>query len=252
MIGIIWAEFLKYKRTFTRKLIIFAPLFFVIYALPQRFLMPTDYLRPWRLQIVLVYNWWPVLFIPLGMALFAVLVETQEKKAGNYRGLRAHDVSPLLIWLGKVIVMTIHALFTTIVLIISVLISGLTITSGSIPWFEILVGGFILWVTSLAIIPIQLWAATWKGPFFGMVLGFVGMITGVIAAAESYWIYVPWSWPTRLMCPIIGVHPNGVPLEIMDPLRNLSAVPIGLTLSIIAVIITTIITAFWFSRREVK
>ena len=48
------SELLKYKRTFTRKLIVFAPLFFVLYALPQKLFMPADYLRPWQLITNLV------------------------------------------------------------------------------------------------------------------------------------------------------------------------------------------------------
>ncbi|UZQ82272.1 hypothetical protein [Thermoanaerobacter sp. RKWS2] len=80
MINIIKSESIKYKRTFTRRLILLAPLFFVIIALPQRFFIPENYLRPWQLLIDQVYNWWPVIFIPLGTALFATLVDLQEKK----------------------------------------------------------------------------------------------------------------------------------------------------------------------------
>ncbi len=61
----------------------------------------------------------------------------------------------------------------------------------------------------LALIPIQLWAATWKGVFLSIGLAFAGMMAGVLAAPSDFWYAVPWSWATRLMCPIIGVHPNG-------------------------------------------
>ncbi|MDI3312651.1 MAG: lantibiotic immunity ABC transporter MutE/EpiE family permease subunit, partial [Thermoanaerobacterium sp.] len=74
MINILKSENLKYRRTFMRKLIIFAPLFFVLYALPQKIFMPANYLMPWQLLIDLVYNWWPVIFIPIGLALYASLV----------------------------------------------------------------------------------------------------------------------------------------------------------------------------------
>ncbi|MGF7143591.1 hypothetical protein HNQ56_002018 [Anaerotaenia torta] len=36
------SELIKYKRTFTRKLIILAPLFFVLQAVPQRLFMPAE------------------------------------------------------------------------------------------------------------------------------------------------------------------------------------------------------------------
>ena len=252
MIGVIQSEYLKYKRTFTRRLILFAPLFFIIVAIPQKLFMPAGYLRPWQLLIDLVFNWWPVIFIPLGTALFATLAEAQEKKTGNYRSLRAHDISPASIWIGKIIVMGIHTLLASIVLCFAIIISGLMTARGSIPWVSIFAGGFTVWFTSLAIIPLQLWAASWKGTFTSMVMGFLGLIVGVVAAASSYWIYVPWSWSTRLMCPIIGVHPNGTLLESANPLLNSSVIPVGFAISFIAFIIFTFITAVWFNKREVK
>lgn len=83
-------------------------------------------------------------------------------------------------------------------------------------------------------------------------MGFIGLVVGVIAAPKPYWVYVPWSWATRLMCPIIGVHPNGVHLETSDLLRSPSVIPIGIILALATLIILTMITAVWFNRRELK
>lgn len=246
------SELIKYKRTFTRKLIILAPLFFVLQALLERLLMPAHYLRPWQLITNLVFNWWPVIFLPLGMGLFAALVDSQERKAGNYRSLRARDTSPIYIWVNKVAGMAVHTFFATLVLFISVVLAGLITAKGAVPWAEIIMASIVSWVVSLALIPLQLWAATWKGMFFSMALGFAGMATGVFAAPRSYWLAVPWSWTIRLMCPIIGVHPNGLLLEATDPLRDASVIPIGIGLSLIVFIAATVITALWFSKREVK
>lgn len=255
MLNIIQSEFLKYKRTFKRKLILFAPLFFILIPLPQKLFMPENYLRPWELLLAMVYNWWPVIFIPLGMALFAALVESQERKAGNYRGIRAHNISPSSIWNSKIIVMAIHSLFATLVLFVAIIISGLMTAgtaSGDIPWGKIFAGGVTIWLVSLTLIPLQLWAAAWKGTFASIVLGFLGMTAGVIAAPEPYWVYVPWSWATRLMCPIIGVHPNGIPLEASNPLMDPSVIPVGIALSLVFLIIFTIITSARFNRRETR
>jgi len=251
MINILQSEFLKYKRTFTRRLILLAPMFFIIVALPQKLFMPENYLRPWQLILDLVFNWWPVVFIPIGLALFAALMASQEKKAGNYRSLRVRDISPAHLWIAKIVIMGFHTLISTLVLIGATVISGLITGGGSIPWFKIVAGGFTTWIVSLAIIPLQLWMATWKGTFASIAMGFLGLIAGVVAAPESYWIYVPWSWPIRLMSPIIGVHPNGTLLESTSPLLNASVIPLGLIISIVSLIILTFITAVWFNKREV-
>lgn len=252
MINIINSESIKYKRTFIRRLTLLAPLFFIIMALLQKFFIPADYLRPWQLLLDQVYNWWPVIFVPMGIALLATLVALQEKKAGNYLNLEIHNISPSILWAGKIVLMAYHALLATLILIAAIIVSGLITAGGQIPWIKILSGGFTIWLTSLAVIPLQLWIATWKGTFFSMAMGFIGLIVGVIAAPKSYWMYIPWSWPTRLMAPIIGVHPNGIPLKASDPLRDPSVVPIGIALAIAALIIFTIITAVWFNRREVR
>lgn len=252
MMNIIQAEYLKYKRTFTRRLIVLAPLFFIIIALPQKFLMPANYLRPWQLLLDQIYNWWPVIFIPVGTALFAALVQSQEKKAGNYRSLLTHNVSRAAIWMGKIVVMAWHTLMATLVLMASIIISGLITAGGSIPWLKIFAGGFTIWFVSLSIIPLQLWAATWKGIAASMTMGTLGLMAGVTAAPQAYWIYVPWSWPTRLMCPIIGVHPNGTILEPGNQLLDPSVILPGFVVSLVAFIIFTSITARWFNKREVR
>ncbi|PNT91338.1 lantibiotic immunity ABC transporter MutE/EpiE family permease subunit [Clostridium thermosuccinogenes] len=252
MMNILQSEFLKYKRTFTRRLILLAPMFFIFMALPQKLFMPANYLRSWQLILDLVFNWWPVVFIPMGLALFAALTESQEKKAGSYRSLRARDVSPANLWVAKVVIMGFHTLISTLVLIGATVISGLITGDGSIPWFKIFAGGLTTWIVSLAIIPLQLWMAAWKGTFASMATGFLGLIAGVIASAGPYWLYVPWSWPTRLMCPIIGVHPNGTLLESTSSLLNASVIPKGILISLAALVIFTFITAVWFNNREVR
>lgn len=251
MMNILQSELLKYKRTFTRRLILFAPLFFIFVALPQKMFMPANYLRPWQLILDLVFNWWPVVFIPMGLALFAALIASQEKKASNYRSLRTREISPARLWIAKIVIMGFHTLISTLVLIGATVISGLITGSGSIPWFKIVAGGFTTWIVSLAIIPLQLWMAVWKGTFASMAMGVFGLIAGVIAAAGPYWIYVPWSWTTRLMSPIIGVHPNGTLLESTSPLLDASVIPKGIIVSIVSLIIFTYITAGWFKKREV-
>ena len=158
-------------------------MFFIFVALPQKLFMPANYLRPWQLILDLVFNWWPVVFIPMGLALYAALMELKEKKAGNYRSLRVRDISPAHIWIAKVVIMGCHTLISTLVLIGATVISGLITGDGSIPWLKIFAGGFATWIVSLAIIPLQLWIATWKGTFASIAMGFIGLIAGVVAAA---------------------------------------------------------------------
>lgn len=246
------SEFLKYRRTLTRKLIFFSPLFFVLLALLQKLFMPANDLRPGELLIAMIYNWWPVLFVPIGMAIFASLIELQEKRAGNYRSLKARHISPVAIWVSKIFVMAIHLLFTTVILILATFLSGIIIAGGNIPLDNVFVAGFVVWITSLALIPLQLWVANGLGTVASIVMGVMGLVLGVIAAPSSYWIYIPWSWSTRLMSPIIGVHPNGTILEPTSPLHDSSVILIGIIISLTTTVIVSWMTAKWFYHREVQ
>ncbi|MDO4766180.1 MAG: lantibiotic immunity ABC transporter MutE/EpiE family permease subunit [Eubacteriales bacterium] len=249
---VISSELLKYKRTLTRKLIVGIPLFFSIQSAAGVLLMPKGIVRTWDLVIAMVFNVWTVMFLPFGMALFAFLVDNQEQKAGHYRSLLARPNSPVHIWLGKIIVMAFHALLSTGVLVVAILISGMITARGQIPWDKIIMGSIVSWTVSLALIPMQLWAATWRGLFASMALGFIGFLMGVVSALTSYWVFIPWAWGIRLMSPMIGVHPNGTLLEAGDKLLDTSIIPVGIGISLLAFVVITMLSALWFNRREVK
>lgn len=50
------SELLKYRRTFTKKLVILLPLFFVLQAMPSIWLMPKDVVRGWEHVNTMVFN----------------------------------------------------------------------------------------------------------------------------------------------------------------------------------------------------
>lgn len=253
------SELLKYKRTFMGKLIVFIPVFFAVYSLVTSVLMKNPLAEAagntsisWSNILALTYNWWPFVFLPLGYALFAVLVAAQEKKAGNYRALCSRDVSRIALWINKIVGMAIYGLLSTLVLMIVISGIGLIAADSAFPIGKIIAGGMVCWLVSLALIPIQLWAATFGGTFLSMGIGFAGMLVGVVAAAKSLWIVCPWSWATRLMCPIIGINPNGMILANGDPLLSASVIPVGIIVSLITFVALTLIGAAWFAGKEVQ
>ena len=81
------AELLKYRRTFTGKLIVWIPLFFAVYAFVIGMIMENSSQAQkmaytgtsWAVFLALVFNWWSFLFMPLGMGLFGTLVAWQEE-----------------------------------------------------------------------------------------------------------------------------------------------------------------------------
>lgn len=140
------SEMLKYKRTFMRRLVVFIPLFFTVYAVIMHATLMKNPLSEnsswmWQSLLALVFNWWPLAFLPLGFALFAALAAAQEKKSGNYRSLRAHDVPPAALWADKIAAMSIHSLFSTLILTVSAAMAGVLSGSGPVPFGQIITAG---------------------------------------------------------------------------------------------------------------
>lgn len=246
---ILRAEMLKYKRTFMAKLVVFIPLFFAAYSLATTYLIPGSY--DWNGILVLSFNWWPVTFLPLGYGLFAGMAAAQERRAGNWRTLRTETLAPQRIWLAKIGGMAVVAACSSGVLIAGDLLCG-ALQGAVPPPATVLVAAFFCWLATLALIPIQLWLATWEGMLASIALGALGMIVGVLLAPTKLWLLCPWSWATRLMCPTIGVHPNGIVLPAGDPLLDAGVIPLGLAVALAAFVVLSALTAQWFAGRECR
>ena len=73
MIAVIQSENLKYKHSFARKLVVFAPLFFALYGAITQMYLPAGTKTSWEMLTSLIFNWWPFIFMPLGTADTAAL-----------------------------------------------------------------------------------------------------------------------------------------------------------------------------------
>ncbi|NNU75259.1 lantibiotic immunity ABC transporter MutE/EpiE family permease subunit [Clostridium estertheticum] len=248
MINYLQSENLKYKRTFSRKLIVMAPLFFILYALLTMANMGTEN----NYFIIMVFNWWPLIFMPIGSALLCSLSDAKERKAGNYRGLRSHNVRSIRLWLSKNAIIAFYMFLSSIILIAVVFLYSFLKSGNMAPFLKICEASMVIWITSVGLIPIYLFLATWLGMVASIGSALIGLSAGVIMANGPSWIFVPWSWPLRLMCPIVHVHPSGAPLQNGDILMNPSVILIGIIVSIVFLIITSLLTSIWFSKREVR
>jgi len=175
MMNMILAERLKYKRSFARKLVLIAPLFFALYGLIVRLYLPDQSLLPWDALLAMMFNWWPVLFVPIGVSLLCALAENREKKAGRYRSLLANDISLPKLWLGKIVVLGYYQLISSLVMAIAAVAAGLIAAGGGIPLLKIVGASLLIWLVSLGLIPIHLFAAARLGAFAGLALGAAAM-----------------------------------------------------------------------------
>lgn len=252
MIGVraVGSEVVKYRRSSTRKLLVLGPAGLILsYSLVGVLgNSPTT----WTLFLGVVYNWWPVLWIPLGAALFAALSTLQEARSGAWRALRVRSVPSAFLYGAKLAVLALHTLLGTLLLVALVLVAGVALIGGLVPWETVVLGALLPWLAALPILALQLWVAEAGGVGTSIAVGVIGFLMGAMTAETENWAYVPWAWPIRIAAPFVGVHANGLPLAAEDPLRDAGIVTSIIALSLISCAVIAAAGSWWFSRREVR
>ncbi|MBC3798227.1 lantibiotic immunity ABC transporter MutE/EpiE family permease subunit [Acetobacterium tundrae] len=243
MINVIKAENLKAKRTFAKKMVFIAPLFMLLLAIisGQYFVQNG-------------YNWWYTMILPGFITLITALLNQNEEKKLKYRPVFALPISLKKIWLGKVTVTGIYVAVANIILLVGMIAGKIFYnTSSTISVTQMITATLILIIVSFWQIPWCLFLSK----KFGIVTAILinvggGIILGIAAAAKSFWWLCPYSWITRMMCPVLGILPNGTLAPVGDVMLNPNVIPLGVVLSMVFFVIVLGVTAWWFSRQEVK
>ncbi|WP_158002217.1 lantibiotic immunity ABC transporter MutE/EpiE family permease subunit, partial [Clostridium botulinum] len=160
------------------------------------------------------------------------------------------DINLKKMWISKILIVTYYEFLASIVFLSIMLLVKLIYKTSLIHPKELLIATFAIFIATLILIPICLFLAEIFGTFAPILITLIGVIAGVTFATKSTWYLCPFSIAPRLMCPIIKIHPSGIPLEIGSPLLNSSVISKGFIISITLFIILSVITSFWFSKRR--
>lgn len=233
------SEWIKYRRTGNTRWVVWgAPL--MILALVLGFGLLSPFVTP-NGGIGLLFNWWAVVWLPFGTAILAA----QSAGLEIWTGLLSLPVSRAGLYLAKNVVICLQMALSTLALtVLAVAVAHRT----PVPWGEIFRAGGLLWLTALPELSIQLWVAVWGGYPASAVLGLAGLIVGAFCAPGPWWVYVPWSWPLRILGPVTGVAPNGLPAD--EALRNPGVLPVALATAMGTAVVVTLLASVWFARRE--
>ncbi|MED2942768.1 lantibiotic immunity ABC transporter MutE/EpiE family permease subunit [Bacillus swezeyi] len=232
------AENLKFKRTFSRKMIFLVPFINICYA----FFMNPGYF------VSGTYNWWSIILMPVLIALLCALSHQKEKKASNYNGIFSSPIQLHMMWYAKIGVIAIYSLASQVVFLGFMFVMQLIIPQFPAVNLTVVSANLLLWITTLWEIPLCLFIARKCGFTAAVMLNLLGsVIFGIMSAASPFWWVNPWSWPIRVMCPAIGIHPNGLPLETGDPLNSWSVVPLAAVLSVLFCTVLLMLTRRYFS-----
>lgn len=237
------AELLKVKRTFAKKLIWLAPLLTLLLCAA---LMAGPFLQSAS------YNWWYAMLLPGALTLMCAGLVQKDVRKLKYRALLGLPIHLGRVWLGKISAGSLMLLASTIVLFTGITLSGF-VFSGNINLQESAVASLLLFLTFLWQIPLCLFLVDRIGMFAALIINVLGNVACMILFSEtSLWWAVPYAIPARLMCAVIGVLPNGLPVPVNDALLDRGVIVPGVLITLALFILLSALTMLPFRNREAK
>lgn len=234
------SERIKQKRTFQNKLVMATP---VICLILSFLLMGSGYVQ------TAGYNWWYILFLPFTFTYISGAIISSEKKH-NYHGLFAVCEKKEKLWYAKIGIATMYLLITNVIFCVFSIACGV-VWGQYISIENNVLANLILTITFAWQIPFFMLITLKSNLFFSILISVVGNLgIACICAVENIW-WIPFGIPARLMCPVIGVQPNGLFVEPGSPLGESGVILPGLLLTIALYIILSVISAQIFKRQEV-
>lgn len=240
MLNFLQSEWLKEKHSFNKVVLWLAPMLTVLLAF---LLMGGEYLQAGA------YNWWYTMLLPGCFTIFSAFTVAREQKK-NRHGLLGVVVDKKKLWLAQILICTLFLLITCLVFFVGVTLGGL-LFGQTIGVSASFFASALLFVTFAWQIPLWMFVTEKIGTFSTVLISLLcNFGVAVICAVESFW-WIPFSIPARLMCPTIGVLPNGLRVEVGSSMEDPAVILPGVLIAIMLFILLTIATSCWFQKREV-
>lgn len=240
MVNLIKSEIIKGRRSSGRKSLVLFPLLVALMAIV---LMGGEFTQ------VGAYNWWYMMFLPTVVALACINLTGPEKRM-QFFNVAILPMPKGNVWLAKVWAGCCY-IFTG-----NLIVFGLTTLSGAFfgAQYSLLRGiaaALVLTVTWAWQIPMGMFLSA----KFNSVVAFLGILgINVICSIQTIaggrlW-FIPFAIPARLMAPILGINPNGVPMAPDSPLHDFSVVLPGILITAALLVISLLLTKNWFNGRS--
>lgn len=240
MINLIKSEHLKQKGTFQRALIYLAPTITLLLAFV---LMGGRYVQECG------YNWWYILILPGSLTILSSLVINSDKK-GKFHGLFSVVIDKEKIWYSKIILCTIYLGISCLIFFIEVTIMGL-LFKNTISIRDSFLASLLLFILFSWQIPFFMYLAIKVSTGFSVIISMLcNCIMGIVFALKSTW-YIPFAIPSRIMSHVIGVLPNGLPVENGSYPFDIKIILIGAIITVFLYIVISYLSGKSFKNQEV-
>jgi lantibiotic protection ABC transporter permease subunit, MutE/EpiE family len=240
---------MKMNHTFAKKLVVIAPMMVILLS----GFLAANYFQ------VDIYNWWYTLMLPGAISLGSSLLSRVDGSMKN-KAVMALFVDLKKIWLAKILVGVKNIFISCTIIFIAGQLSVFIIQMNSISNISMLsglAGTLVIIITSIWQVPLYFFLGNKIGMFPTIVLSMAVNIFSVIMAVREFWWVNPFSYTSRLMCPVLKLLPNGLIAKpgsqtFTPELLNAWVIPLGIGISTVLFIIITYLTAKWYERQEAK
>ena len=244
------AEKLKYRHSLSGKLWILFPCLTLLMA----YGLAANY------GTVDSYNWWYIGILPGFLTLYCCMSQEKEKKIRNQAVLltaedlkKAWDAKTLnavkYVAAANVLLVSCSFLLGNIVMPLLQQEQVIYVSAG-----QNVLAALVMILASLWQIPLCLWMDRKIGMFPTLAVNMALNTSGCLTAVTGLWMLNPWGILPRIMCPVIGILPNGLTAHpgntgyipgITDP----ASLFIGSFICLALFVILWAATRVWYDRK---
>lgn len=256
---ILITEWHKTKRTPIRWVTFLVPIFFA--AIIVWYFSVKTITTETEISIFQVFfEVWTALVIPLGAGLISGLMVYQEELAGSFRGFLGSKLSPKVLYLGKLTMLILLALISTLFAVLILLIGLSFILNIHIAWPIFILSAIIAILSALPLLVFHLWISFSWGMSSSIGIASGGILIAALMATSlgnRIWQFVPWAWPVRLTrltgayllyLPYLNSSPEMITLGLMIN-KGIKVLITSLALFVILLVGSLIWIERWEGRR---
>ncbi|MFG6329128.1 MAG: lantibiotic immunity ABC transporter MutE/EpiE family permease subunit [Lachnospiraceae bacterium] len=243
MLRIAMSEHLKMRHTFVGKLPVIAPVFSLclVFLLAYRAM---DMVPP------MAWNFWYTILLPGMVAIICCLGVNKDKKL-HYCNMLSVPFPAAKCLAGKLLYYSAGLFFANMVLCAGIFISG-KISGTAIGITGSLLAVILLSFVFLWEIPLYIMLSIYSGMSACLISCMFMVFSGVLLANTRLWWIWPPSIPARLMCPVLGIMPNGILAPEGSPLLDSNVILPGIIISFIWFVLMAFIMVLCFNKKVVE
>lgn len=242
VITFLYAEHLKFRRTFVKFLPAAAPVLTLLFALILtggiENAVPSG-----------AWNWWYTAMLPGMLSLICCLQIKKDKKI-KYFHLFSLSAPATKVFCGKLLYCICCLLFSNLLMFFGTWLLG-SLSGTTISPVNGFLGALLLTVSFAWEIPLLFLLSDRFGMFFCVFFGIFLSGLGIVFFAPSrFWWLFPAAFPGRLMCPLLHIQPNGLPVPEGSLLSDPSVCLWGILLSFVWFVFTALTAGIYLKRKE--